>query len=122
MSSDSDPFNFATFAGSSGLTHLADLTELNAQFGAGSPRPGESFDLFVRVAKAGDGGGGGATTSPGLEDEVTGVELIVLPEAYCCGLVGSKGKFCTVAKPKCKVQSHAKTKADVKRTSSEGTI
>jgi hypothetical protein len=56
MSSDPDPFNFATFAGSSGLTDLADLTELNAQFGAGSARPGESFESFVRVPKAGDGG------------------------------------------------------------------
>ena len=46
---------------------------------------------------------------------MTGVELIVLPEAYCCGLVGSKGKFCTMDRAKCKVQSHVKTKADVKR-------
>jgi hypothetical protein len=98
MSSGPDPFDFATFAGSSGLTDLADLTELNAQFGAGSPRPGESFDSFVRGASVGLNLSCVSRMKPGeLEETVRGAQKRKILCRRFEGVGGGKSRARTLA-------------------------
>jgi hypothetical protein len=96
---------------------LSSLAELADRFRAIAPGevtetlPGEF--TASRAGVLGDAGGVGATFSLRSEEEVTELACVVEAYSMCCGIVGSKGKFCTQSMIDCEVQSHVGKKAEV---------
>jgi hypothetical protein len=96
---------------------LSSLAELANRFREISP--GEVTETLTgeftttREGVSGEAGGVGATFPLRTEEEVTELACVVGAYSMCCGIVGSKGKFCTQSMIDCEVQSHVGKKAEV---------